>query len=165
MDEITLREFTYKEIELTFEWVQNKELQRLFTMREEPTWEKHKEYCQKLLADSTQSVYAIYNDDYHIGNCGLKNIDKQEAELWLYIGDINQRGKGIGSCVCRKLLSESVKKGLSRIYLHVLFSNDQAIRVYEKLGFVKVEMDADDEEQWKSRGLNILKMEKNLNNE
>ena len=165
MDEITLREFTFEDIAQTFKWVQNKELQRLFTMREEPTWETHKEYFKKLMADPTQKIYAICTDDRHIGNCGLKNIKDKEAELWLYIGDKTQRGKGYGSSVCKKLLSESIKKKLALIYLHVLASNLQAIRVYDKLGFVEVRMDAEDEKQWKSRGLNIIKMEKVLNNE
>lgn len=165
MDEITLKELTSEDITQTFKWVQSKELQRLFTMREEPTWETHNEYFQNLLADPTQKVYAIYIDDWHIGNCGLKNIEKQQAELWLYIGDKNQRGKGYGSRVCRKLLSESIKEGFSCIYLHVMASNFQAVRVYEKLGFVQVGMDADDEEQWKSRGLNIIKMERILNDD
>ncbi len=162
MDALTLREFTPKNIVQTFDWVRNKELQRLFTMREEPTWEKHKKYFRKILSDPTQKVYAIYYKGKHIGNCGLKNIEKNQAEMWIYIGDKLNRGKGYGIRACKKLLSLVSKMGLSCIYLHVLSSNAHAISLYEKLGFHQVEMDAKDANEWKNRGLEVLKMEKCL---
>jgi RimJ/RimL family protein N-acetyltransferase len=161
MDEITLKRFTPKNIKVTFEWVQDKELQRLFTMREEPSWEKHTAYFEKVLKDETQILFAIYRGDRHIGNCGLKNMEGCECELWIYIGDKSERGKGFGTIACRKLVEIAFNKfRFRRVYLHVLSDNLQAIFMYKALGFKKIPLNEASKAVWGKRGIDIIKMEK-----
>ena len=162
MDPLTLRPFSSEDIRRTYAWVQSEELQRLFTIRGTPTWETHLAHFQRLLADPTQRAFTIYYLGRHVGNCGLKNIHGGQAELWLYIGEESKRGKGYGKLACAKLLSEATDLQLHRLYLHVLSSNHPAIRLYEALGFRAVEMDAIDENQWRQRNLEILRMERLL---
>ena len=162
MDAVTLCRFSPENVERTFDWVQSKELQRLFTMREEPTWDVHREHFRKVLEDPTQRVYAICASNRHVGNCGLKGIDGNQAELWIYIGGRVDRGHGYGSSACEQLLTAAAGLGISNVCIHVLSSNVRAIHMYERLGFRPTEMEQDDRKQWEARCLNVLKMERRL---
>lgn len=49
----------------------------------------------------------------------------------------NYRGKGIGIEMYKSLLKKAVDNGMNRVWLEVHILNHQAIRLYEKIGFVK----------------------------
>jgi uncharacterized 2Fe-2S/4Fe-4S cluster protein (DUF4445 family) len=54
------------------------------------------------------------------------------------IGEESARGKGIGTSAAKLMIEYGFKElGLHRIYLRVLAGNEQAVRSYEKAGFVK----------------------------
>jgi RimJ/RimL family protein N-acetyltransferase len=163
MDKVTLKQFLPSNIQQTFVWVKDKEFQQLFTMRGEPNWETHKAYFNKILSDDTQVVFAIYDGCRHIGNCGLKNLTGNNGELWIYIGYRGDRGKGYGKKACQQLLEIAFNvKGLHLIYLHVLESNVAAASMYKAMGFREVALEAESKKEWIDRGLEIVKMEKNL---
>lgn len=156
---ITLVPFAKEHIDLTFEWVKNHEFQRLFLMRNEPTWEHHYEHFEQVLKDSTQHIYAILANNKHVGNCGLKNLSKNKGELWIYIGDSLMRGKGIGKCATKLLLHKGFEVlKLKTIYVHFADFNIQARRLYEKLCFKEITM-IDDSNEWSDRGCRIIYME------
>jgi ribosomal protein S18 acetylase RimI-like enzyme len=48
------------------------------------------------------------------------------------------RGKGIGEALMRTVLEEARARGLREVWLEVLFPNEPAIRLYEKLDFERV---------------------------
>jgi RimJ/RimL family protein N-acetyltransferase len=153
-----------RNIHQTFEWVQDKDFQRLFTMRGEPDWRTHTAYFDKIIADATQDVFAIYHGCRHIGNCGLKNLTKNEGELWIYVGDRGDRGKGYGKHGCLQLLEVAFNgRGLRRLYLYVLALNIPAISMYKTMGFREVILEAKSKRKWSDRGLEIVKMEKTAN--
>jgi len=158
---ISLIPFRKEHISLTFEWIKHPDFQRLFLMRDEPTWDKHIKYFDHILNDPTQHVYAILSESRHVGNCGVKNISvtNKEGELWIYIGDPYMRGKGIGSCATRLLLARGFNElGLERIIVHVADFNIPARKIYEKLGFIEAPPSHNSNE-WTNRGYNIIYME------
>jgi len=160
---LNLQEFNKSHIPLTFEWVKEKEFQRLFLIRGEVTWEKHFAYFDAILNDSQQRVYAILYDGYHIGNCGFKNIREQDGigELWIYIGKDSLRGRGLGTQAARLLIQQGFNNlSLNRIYLHVADFNLFARKMYKNLGFIEVTMEEKNEE-WDGRGYEIIHMELN----
>lgn len=162
MDAVNIESFSEDNIERTFEWVSQEELQKLFTMREPPTWEKHGRYFEAVLADPSQRVYAIYKDGRHIGNCGLKNLDEVSGELWLYIGAAEDRGCGYGKQVCCQLLQQARALGLTRIYLHVLSANLPAKSLYSALGYTETAMESEARVEWQRRSLDVIRMEMEL---
>lgn len=75
----------------------------------------------------------------YIGSVGLKNIDleNQNAELTIVIGDKNYRGRGFGQEALFIICKYGFKKlKLHKIFLHVTSHNKPAIKAYEKFGFV-----------------------------
>jgi RimJ/RimL family protein N-acetyltransferase len=158
---VSLAPFTKEHVKLTFKWVKDPELRRMFLMRGEPTWEVHKTYFERVLADSTQHVYAILSQGVHVGNCGLKNVSlsKKEGELWIYIGDVSMRGKGISRTATELLLREGFNLlGLEMVYVHVAEFNTVAQSLYKRLGFIEVPL-LKDANEWTNREGRILRME------
>nr|WP_320026566.1 GNAT family N-acetyltransferase [uncultured Acetobacterium sp.] len=158
---IILKKFETGNIENTFLWVSQEEFKKTFLLRGEITKEGNLNYFSKILNDESQIVFAIYADEKHVGNCGLKNIDKKnkEAELWIYIGDVNSRGKGWGKIALLSLLNFGFSKlGFLKISLHVAASNNVAINLYLRYGFVELD-EKNIDKQWEERGFEIKKME------
>jgi RimJ/RimL family protein N-acetyltransferase len=73
-----------------------------------------------------------------VGNAMLSRSPRPRlhhvAELGLSVRR-NSWGRGIGSALCRTILSEAKRAGLTRIALRVRADNSRAIQLYERLGF------------------------------
>ena len=151
--------FTMDQVEKTYEWVTDPDFQRLFLMREQPTWEGHEAYFNRVLADPSQRVFAIYYDNAHIGNCGLKNIVREEeGELWLYVGEASMRRKKIGRSAAELLLHYGFEAlQLEMIYVHFADFNVVARHLYERLGFKQVPLK--ERTDWVNRQCDIIRME------
>jgi RimJ/RimL family protein N-acetyltransferase len=74
-------------------------------------------------------------DGQKIGAAGLKKIKDRSAEYFVYIGDKDYWGKGLGGQIMSQVLDKALDLGLSHIYLNVVAENQRAIRSYEKAGF------------------------------
>lgn len=90
---------------------------------------------------NTQVRCVIVNDnDDVLGLVSLVNIDnlKQSAVFNIMIGDKDNRGKGVGKFATKEMLKHAfLNLNLNRIELAVLTDNQRAIKLYEKIGFVK----------------------------
>jgi RimJ/RimL family protein N-acetyltransferase len=138
---IEIKKFNKEHLNDSRLWLNNKELSRLFCRRYQVITEKwQKNWFKKVSKDKTQLIFAIIIDGIYVGNVGLKHIDKvnRKAEYYIFIGREGYRGKGIGAKSSR-LLIKYIKNNLplKKIYLHVAIYNSRAIRLYEKLGFIK----------------------------
>jgi len=89
--------------------------------------------------DEINLALCISPDGLHIGNLYLRDINwiARHGELHLLIGDPAHRGCGYGQQAVRKFAEQVFDQlGLRRLHLQVLESNQSAIHVYEKCGFV-----------------------------
>lgn len=67
-----------------------------------------------------------------------RDQDSRSGELHVFIGDSASRGRGLGEAACRAMIRHAFDElGLRRIHLKVLPENVGAIRLYERLGFVR----------------------------
>ncbi|NQU99455.1 MAG: UDP-4-amino-4,6-dideoxy-N-acetyl-beta-L-altrosamine N-acetyltransferase [Parcubacteria group bacterium] len=95
-----------------------------------------------------------------IGFVGLRNINKQDknADLTIYIGEDEYRGRGVGKDVMKWITSYGFSKlKLHKINLGVLEGNIIAIKLYKSLGF-KVEGTMKDEIFFNGKFCNTLAM-------
>lgn len=82
----------------------------------------------------------VEENDEILGLVSLTGINhmNQSAELHIMIGDSNNQGKGVGTFAVKSILSHAFNNlNLHRVELGVLESNERAIHLYEKCGFVK----------------------------
>ncbi len=83
----------------------------------------------------------IYLDNGNklIGYTGLCNISKENrsGEYFIFIGDKNMWGRGIGTLITKQILKIGFKNfNLNRIYLTVSELNTAGLKAYQKAGFV-----------------------------
>ena len=94
------------------------------------------------LNNRSKAVRCVIVDDKDmvIGLVSLTDIDNinRSATFHIMIGDSSHQNKGAGQFAIKEMLNHAFNNlNLHRIQLEVLSSNDRAIHVYEKLGFVK----------------------------
>lgn len=98
-------------------------------------------YDQYLHARSNSVRCAIVDEnDEILGLISLLDIDSinRSAELHIMIGGAENRGKGVGTFAVRAMIEHAFDNlNLRRIELGVLETNEPAIRLYEKAGFVR----------------------------
>lgn len=129
------------DVRRTFHWLQSPTLRKDFLTREAPVRKTHFGYWRKLLGATDQYPFSVLFDDVHVGNAGIKQVDRQrsEAELWLYLGDAEMRGKGLGAEILAAL--EAFIKNrleLEVAVLHVSKANAAAVGLYSKAGYLPV---------------------------
>jgi putative acetyltransferase len=102
---------------------------------------------------TTDSLYELFKMDKSIlwvaeenktlvGCCGIyptKGLPEYCAELVKFYISKQARGKGIGKILMEKSLDSAKKLGYSELYIESLPHFSQAIRIYEKQGFMKLD--------------------------
>lgn len=137
-NEVELRQPQPYDLRRTFNWLQDQRLRTDFMVADAPRRQGHFRYWRLLLADSTQRVFSIIDCGRHVGNCGLKNIEPENgiAELWIYLGDPQVRGRGIGRIAVQLLLKHfSTQLQGRKVYLHLRRDNTAARALYKATGF------------------------------
>lgn len=125
-----------------FQWLNDQEADLYTNHASFPnSMARMKAFFERVTVGSSDLVLAIVlkDGDCHIGNVALHGINWQHrrAELRIIIGEAECRGKGYGSEAIRLLLRHAFEKlNLHRIFLGVRADHQQAIRAYEKCGFV-----------------------------
>lgn len=154
---VHLEAFSEKHLDATYQWMQDNELKKNFLFRKILSIQDHKNWFDSYLKDSSQNILAIYYENTHVGNLGLKNIDKinNNAETWIYIGEASMKGKGI-SAQAYKLVFDSCKNELHKVYAHIADFNQSSVKMYQKVGFRK-EGDFKDQIYWDGNYYNLLR--------
>jgi len=108
---------------------------------EERTIEELRKYVESKAQDESVLFLGIFlrSNGEHIGNIKYEpiNLKERQAVMGILIGESNWRGKGVASEVILSS-SEWLNKelGIKKIFLTVDPSNHQAIKAYQKTGFL-----------------------------
>jgi UDP-2,4-diacetamido-2,4,6-trideoxy-beta-L-altropyranose hydrolase len=145
--QVELRRPRPNDLRHTFRWLRDPRLREDFLMRgDAPGRRGHFAFWRKLLADPGQHVFSILADGRHVGNAGIRCIDRAQAraELWIYLGESTDRGSGIGARALRQLEDfMSRELGAGKSVLHVGVANAQARAFYAHAGYAEAAPDAD----------------------
>jgi diamine N-acetyltransferase len=102
------------------------------------TIEYAKLYFKILLTDNRRKSFAITYDKQPIGTIGFKDITvaKDQAEIFIEIGEPSLRGQGLGKQAMKLLVSMAfTKEPFLKLLLNVLEFNAPAVKIYYNLGF------------------------------
>lgn len=136
---IQFEEYSEEYLEKSWNWLNDIEIKKL-TNTPDFTKEQQVKWFENLVQNDTYKIWGVSYNGIPIGVFGIKNIDcdKKNGEYWGYIGEKKYWGKGIGTIVLTEILKKASEElGLNSIYLKVLIHNSVAIKLYEKLQFVK----------------------------
>lgn len=106
------------------------------------TRESHENWIRTMIDTGkvVQMMICEMATDRAVGSVYIRDIDTthHKAEYGIFIGEEDARGKGYGTSAAKLMVKycfEELK--LHRLFLRVYAENIQAIRSYEKAGFVK----------------------------
>lgn len=139
---IYLRPMTVEDTDLIVKWRNTEEVRKNFIYQALFTREGHLNWIRTMVDTGrvVQMIICLTDTDEAVGSVYIRDIDKEhrKAEYGIFIGEASARGKGIGTQAAKQMLAfcfEELK--LHRIFLRAYADNLQAIRSYEKAGFVK----------------------------
>lgn len=139
---IYIREMTYEDTDLIVEWRNKDSVRKNFIYQALFTRESHENWIRTMIETGkvVQMMICERETGRAVGSVYIRDIEPihQKAEYGIFIGEDDARGKGYGTAAARLMIKycfEEMK--LHRLFLRVYAENEQAIRSYEKAGFVK----------------------------
>lgn len=131
-----------KDKDILFAWINERESVLFNAFYKPVTEEQHQKWLDSIQLRDDCVIFGIrlLGADQLIGSCQLHSIHAvhRSAELQIRIGEPEQRGKGFGTEVTHLLLKFAFQDlNLIRVYLHVFATNERAIRLYSRVGFLK----------------------------
>lgn len=136
--EVQLAPMTSAHAQQTYQWLCDPLVSGNLGLRRTPSLEYTTQWISDAQSDPQISPFAILREGKHVGNAILDRFDDylQSARLSIYIGELQQRGAGIGFMATFLALEYGFKqKGLHKIWLTVHARNFPAIHIYTKVGF------------------------------
>jgi len=115
-------------------WLSDDEIKKM-TNAPDLNYSEQLNWFNSLEIRDNYQIWGIELNKNPIGACGLKNITKNDAEYWGYIGEKSYWGKGLGKIILSKTLQKAKELDVESIWLKVNKSNIRAINLYKKAGF------------------------------
>lgn len=146
---IYLRPMTGDDTDLIVAWRNSDPVRKNFIYQAPFTREGHENWIRTMVETGkvVQMMICDLVTDSPLGSVYIRDIDRQhgKAEYGIFIGEASARGRGVGTAAARLMLRYCFEEeGLHRIYLRAFSDNLQAIRSYEKAGFVREGLLKDD---------------------
>lgn len=146
---IYLRLMTYEDTDLIVAWRNSDAVRKKFIYQELFTREGHEHWIRTMVETGrvVQMMICDLASDRPLGSVYIRDIDRQhnKAEYGIFIGEDSARGRGVGTAAAELMLRYCFEEeGLHRVYLRVFADNIQAVRSYEKAGFVREGLLRDD---------------------
>jgi RimJ/RimL family protein N-acetyltransferase len=124
-----------------YQWIRDEEaiIYSLSIFQGMKTDQQITDWYTQSINDSRNSNHGIFVDGVFVGYAGMSSISNinKSGEYFIFIGDKNYWGKGIGTEVTRKIVKMGFEElGLNRIMLSVSVPNVAGVKAYERAGFV-----------------------------
>ena len=82
----------------------------------------------------------VYDEGGEAVGFYIVSVILDEAEIYTIAVDEAFRGKNIGTFMLERLINDSLRTGVKKIWLEVSTKNLPALNLYEKLGFEKIRL-------------------------
>lgn len=139
---VYLRPMTGDDTDLIVKWRNTDAVRKNFIYQELFTRQGHEQWIKNMVETGrvVQMIICDIISDKPLGSVYIRDIDRKhnKAEYGIFIGEEGARGRGVGTAAARLMLDYCFEEEkLHRVYLRAFADNMQALRSYEKAGFVK----------------------------
>jgi len=135
---IEFESFTIEDFLKTNKWINDPEIMSRSFIRQKVSVSEQEKIFRRLSSDKSYIFHKLIFQGRFIGAIGVKKIDyiNRNGEIWIYIGEKEFWGQGIGTIAIRKY-SELITKNynLHKIYATVLSDNIPSLKMFMKAGF------------------------------
>lgn len=148
-ERVYLRPITLLDTDLIIKWRNSESVKKYFIYREPFTHEGHNKWLKEQVEtkNAYQFIVCKIENDKPIGCTYLRDIDRNDrkAEYGVFIGEVTDRGKGIG----KEALSLTLNFAFEELKLHKVFAralsdNEASIHCFLQSGFTKEALLRDD---------------------
>jgi putative acetyltransferase len=98
--------------------------------------EEHEFYASYNKLDNIRNVILYFENDIAVGCGAFKPFDEKSVEIKRMFVNSDSRNKGIGGAILKELENWAHESGYSRCVLETGKKQPEAIRLYEKSGYV-----------------------------
>lgn len=139
---VYLRPMTYEDTDLIVKWRNSDAVRRNFIYQELFTRQSHENWIKNMVEPGkvVQMVICEEGTDRPFGSVYIRDIDHNhhKGEYGIFIGEPDARGRGVGTSAAKLMLRYGFEElHLHKIFLRVFADNQQAVRSYEKAGFIQ----------------------------
>ncbi len=139
---IVYRPLEVSDLKLRTQWQNNPAISKNlgWQIRKGTTLKEAKKWFESYVNNENDKRYIIEVNGKPVGIVGLTDINPvdKNAMLYIIIGEDKYRGRGLGRKACEYIINFGFSKlKLHKIYLEVNSYNENAFRLYNKLGFVE----------------------------
>ena len=96
-------------------------------------------YFYNDISGSFEVFFCLVDQEMVVGTVALKKIDEKTVELKALYLHKDYRGKGLGSLLMSVSVNEAKSRGFKKILLDSMLKYEDALRLYEKFGFEKID--------------------------
>lgn len=139
---IYLRLMTYADTDFIVAWRNSDSVRKNFIYQALFTRESHENWIHTMVETGkvVQMIICDSASDKPLGSVYIRDIDRHhnKAEYGIFIGESDARGRGVGTAAAKLMLRYCFEEEkLHRVYLRAFAENMQAIKSYEKAGFLR----------------------------
>lgn len=142
--EVTVRPLREEDAYTSVKWRNDPEVFKYTgnTYDHEILLETELEWVRRVIANPNEYRCAIEADGVYVGNIYLLNLNSEEGEYNIFIGNKDYWGKGIAKRASQLIIEDGFNKfNLNKITLGVRIANERAHNLYLNLGFKEVSRD------------------------
>lgn len=140
-EKVRIRAMEASDMEAVLRWMNDPEIVRSLGTRLPISRDEQEEWYQRTIKDKSKKKMIIETPDGQaVGQVSLMNIDwrNRSAEVGITIGEKDCWGQGLAADAMITVMRFAFYEwNLHRIWLEVVEYNERAIRLYERLGFVR----------------------------
>ncbi len=137
---VTIREFTFEDIALKVNWINNPENNQFLHYDLPLEYEKTCIWFEKNRGRTERYDAVIEVNGTPVGLIGLLSVDRknQKAEYYVSMGETRFKGHGVASKASELLLEYAFRDlKLEKVYLYTETENKVAQKLFERVGFKK----------------------------
>lgn len=134
--QVRIRKFTFEDIPLKIEWINNPENNQYLHYELPLEYEKTCNWFKKNRERRDRYDAVIEADGKPVGLIGLLSIDGKSAEYYVSMGDPAYKGRGVASDASECLLEYAFRTlKLEQVYLYTETGNLAAQKLFARIGF------------------------------
>lgn len=134
---LLLREATLDDLEITYQWANDKTVRAYSYNQSKITKEAHSEWFTNKLKSDDCSYFILEESNHQAGSIRFDLENDQQTAKISYLVDSRFTGKGFGTFLLEKGVAKLInsKPNISTVYGFVLKENLASIKIFEKLGY------------------------------